>query len=211
MCPDIMSTGFSGAERAGVKIGDTVAVFALGPIGLCAVAGAKLMGATTIIGVETIPARIEVARRLGADHIVDFKAGDPVEQILALTDRRGVDVAIEALGTQQTVESALRVLRPGGILSSPGVYSGDLRIPFDAFAAGLGDLKIVTTLCPEARNACAERAVAKPPGEGEPLARWFSESRKPAHRVIRWGASENLPTALNLLKLCVCATGLMPG
>jgi alcohol dehydrogenase len=148
MCPDIMSTGFSGAERGGVRIGDTVAVFALGPIGLCAVAGAKLMGATTIIGVETIPARIEVARRLGADHIVDFQAGDPVEQILALTDGRGVDVAIEALGTQNTFESALRVLRPGGILSSLGVYSGDLRIPLGAFAAGLGDLKIVTTLCP---------------------------------------------------------------
>ena len=148
MCPDIMSTGFSGAERGGVRIGDTVAVFALGPIGLCAVAGAKLMGATTIIGVETISVRIEVARRLGADHIVDFQAGDPVEQILALTDGRGVDVAIEALGTQNTFESALRVLRPGGILSSLGVYSGDLRIPLGAFAAGLGDLKIVTTLCP---------------------------------------------------------------
>jgi alcohol dehydrogenase len=57
-------------------------------------------------------------------------------------------VAIEALGTQNTFESALRVLRPGGILSSLGVYSGDLRIPLGAFAAGLGDLKIVTTLCP---------------------------------------------------------------
>lgn len=71
-----------------------------------------------------------------------------MEQILELTDGRGVDVAIEALGTQNTFESALRVLRPGGILSSLGVYSGDLRIPLGAFAAGLGDLKIVTTLCP---------------------------------------------------------------
>jgi alcohol dehydrogenase len=148
MCPDIMSTGFSGAERGGVRIGDTVAVFALGPIGLCAVAGAKLMGATTIIGVDTISERIAVARALGADHVVDFRSGDPVEQIMALTDGRGVDVAIEALGTQNTFESSLRVLRPGGTLSSLGVYSGDLRIPFKAFAAGLGDLKIVTTLCP---------------------------------------------------------------
>ncbi len=148
MCPDIMSTGFSGAESGGVRIGDTVVVFALGPIGLCAVAGAKLMGATTIIGVDTVPERLKVARNLGADHVVDFKADDPVERIMALTDGRGVDVAIEALGTQTTFESALRVLRPGATLSSLGVYSGDLRIPLGAFAAGLGDLKIVTTLCP---------------------------------------------------------------
>ena len=73
---------------------------------------------------------------------------DPVEEIMRLTDGRGVDVAIEALGTQETFEAALRVLRPGGTLSSLGVYSTDLRIPLDAFAAGLGDHKIVTTLCP---------------------------------------------------------------
>ncbi len=148
MCPDIMSTGFSGAERGGVRIGDTVVVFALGPIGLCAVAGARLMGATTIIGVDTIPERLAVARSLGADHVVDFKKGDPVEQILALTDGRGVDVAIEALGTQGTFQSSLRALRPGGTLSSLGVYSSDLSIPLGPFAAGLGDITIVTTLCP---------------------------------------------------------------
>lgn len=148
MCPDIMSTGFAGAESGGVKIGDTVVVFALGPIGLCAVAGAKLMGATTIIGVDTVPERLAVAKRLGADIVVDFKKGDPVEQIMQLTDGRGVDVAIEALGTQGTFESALRVLRPGGTLSSLGVYSNDLKIPLSAFSAGLGDNKIITSLCP---------------------------------------------------------------
>ena len=148
MCPDIMSTGFSGAERGRVKIGDTVAVFAQGPIGLCATAGARLLGATTIIGVEAVPARMEIARSLGADHVIDFTKADPVEEIMRLTDGRGVDVAIEALGRQETFEAALRVLRPGGTLSSLGVYSGDLRIPLDAFLAGLGDHTIVTTLCP---------------------------------------------------------------
>jgi alcohol dehydrogenase len=148
MCPDIMSTGFSGAESGHVRIGDTVAVFAQGPIGLCATAGARLSGATTIITVDSVPARMEVSRRMGADHVVDFKASDPVAEIMRLTDGRGVDVAIEALGTQTTFESALRVLRPGGTLSSLGVYSTDLNIPLDAFAAGLADLKIVTTLCP---------------------------------------------------------------
>jgi len=148
MCPDIMSTGFSGAESGNIRIGDSVAVFAQGPIGLCATAGAKLRGATTIIAVESVPKRQDMARRLGADHVVDFKATDPVEEIMRLTDGRGVDTAIEALGTQATFEGALRVLRPGGTLSSLGVYSTDLCIPLGPFAAGLADMKIVTTLCP---------------------------------------------------------------
>src|ERR687890_32977 len=148
MCPDIMSTGFSGAKSGNIQIGDTVAVFAQGPIGLCATVGARLMGATTVIAVESVPARIEMAKRLGADHVVDFRRVDAVREILRLTGDRGVDVAIEALGTQATFEGCLRVLRPGGTLSSLGVYSSDLRIPLDAFAAGLGDHRIVTTLCP---------------------------------------------------------------
>jgi threonine dehydrogenase-like Zn-dependent dehydrogenase len=123
-------------------------VFAQGPIGLCATAGAKLRGATMIIAVDSVPSRLAAARSLGASHTVDFNAVDPVAEIMRLTDGRGVDVAIEALGTQTTFESALRVLRPGGTLSSLGVYSTDLKIPLDAFAAGLADLKIVTTLCP---------------------------------------------------------------
>ncbi len=148
MCPDIMSTGFSGAESGNIRIGDTVAVFAQGPIGLCATVGARLMGATTIITVDSLPKRMEMSRHLGADHAISFKEVDPVDEILRLTDGRGVDVAIEALGTQTTFESALRVLRPGGTLSSLGVYSSDLKIPLGPFAAGLADNKIVTTLCP---------------------------------------------------------------
>lgn len=148
MCPDIMSTGFSGAESGDVRIGDTVAVFAQGPIGLCATAGAKLKGATTIITVDGVPERLAISRTLGADFTVDFKKSDPIEEILRITDGRGVDVAIEALGTQSTFEAALRVLRPGGTLSSLGVYSTDLKIPLNAFSAGLGDNKIITTLCP---------------------------------------------------------------
>jgi alcohol dehydrogenase len=148
MCPDIMSTGFGGAERGGIQIGDMVAVFAQGPIGLCATAGARLMGASRIIAVDRVPERLEMARRMGAHAVVDFTQADPVEEILRLTDGRGVDVAIEALGLQSTFEACLRVLRPGGTLSSLGVYSSDLRIPVDAFVAGLGDHTIVTSLCP---------------------------------------------------------------
>ena len=148
MCPDIMSTGFSGAERADVRIGDSVAVFAQGPIGLCAAAGAKLSGASVVIGVDRLPDRLRMSTRLGVDHVIDASRTDPVEEIMRLTAGRGVDVAIEALGTQQTFEACLRVLRPGGTLSSLGVYSSDLTIPLGAFAAGLGDHRIVTTLCP---------------------------------------------------------------
>lgn len=148
MCPDIMSTGFGGAESGQIRIGDTVVVFAQGPIGLCATAGAKLMGATHIITVDGIPERLEMSKRLGADVTIDYRETDPVERILELTDGRGADVAIEALGTQETFESALRAIRPGGVLSSLGVYSGKVALPLEAFAAGLGDHRIVTTLCP---------------------------------------------------------------
>src|SRR6202051_3050067 len=145
---DIASTGISAAESANLQIGDTVAVFAQGPIGLCATAGAKLKGASLIIAIESDPFRNEMAKRMGADVVLDFTKEDVVESIKHLTRGRGVDVAIEALGTQTTFESALRVLRPGGTLSSLGVYSGKLSLPVEPFAAGLGDHKIVTTLCP---------------------------------------------------------------
>ena len=144
---DIASTGFSGAESGGVRIGDTVAVFAQGPIGLCATSGAKLMGASLIIGIDGDTTRLQMAQRMGADVVLDYREVDVVSEIKRLTGG-GVDVAIEALGTQTTFEGALRVLRPGGTLSSLGVYSGKLQVPYDAFAAGIGDHRIVTTLCP---------------------------------------------------------------
>jgi alcohol dehydrogenase len=144
---DIASTGFSGAESGGVRIGDSVAVFAQGPIGLCATAGAKLMGASLVIGIDGDETRLGMAKRMGADVVLDYRGMDVVAEINRITDG-GVDVAIEALGTQQTFENALRCLRPGGTLSSLGVYSGKLQMPYDAFAAGIGDHRIVTTLCP---------------------------------------------------------------
>jgi threonine dehydrogenase-like Zn-dependent dehydrogenase len=144
---DIASTGFSGAESANIRIGDTVVVFAQGPIGLCATAGAKLMGASLIIGVESDPVRTEMSKRMGSHIVLDPKQCDVVAEIKKVTGG-GADVAIEALGIQETFENCLRCLRAGGTLSSLGVYSGKLQVPYDAFAAGIGDYKIVTTLCP---------------------------------------------------------------
>jgi alcohol dehydrogenase len=144
---DIASTGFSGAESGNIRLGDSVVVFAQGPIGLSATAGAKLMGATLIIGVDGDDHRLAMSRRMGADVVLDYRKVDVASEVQKLTGG-GVDVAIEALGTQPTFETALRCLRPGGTLSSLGVYSGKLQIPYESFAAGLGDHRIVTTLCP---------------------------------------------------------------
>ena len=88
-----------------------------------------------------------MSKRMGADITLDYRDVDVVAEVKRLTGG-GADVAIEALGTQQTFESALRSLRPAGTLSSLGVYSGKLQIPYEAFAAGIGDHRIVTTLCP---------------------------------------------------------------
>jgi alcohol dehydrogenase len=147
MCPDIMSTGFAAAEHGKVKLGDAVVVFAQGPIGLCATAGAKLSGASLIIGVDRIPKRLEMSKQMGADVVINSAEQDVVAEVKRLTGG-GADVAIEALGQQATFETALRCIRPGGTLSSLGVYSANLQLPLDAFAAGLGDHTIVTSLCP---------------------------------------------------------------
>jgi alcohol dehydrogenase len=165
---DIASTGFSGAESGGVRIGDTVVVFAQGPIGLCATAGARLMGATTVIGVDSDPVRLAMSTRMGADIALDFTRVDVVDEVRRLTGGTGADVAIEALGTQGTFESALRCLRPGGTLSSLGVYSGKLQIPYEAFAAGLGDHRIVTTLCPGGKDRMGRLLRAVQSGRFDP-------------------------------------------
>ncbi len=165
---DIASTGFSGAESARIKIGDAVVVFAQGPIGLCATAGAKLMGAGFIIGVESDPARMKMSRQMGANVVLDPTQCDVVAEVKRLTSG-GADVAIEALGLQVTFENALRSLRPGGTLSSLGVYAGKLALPYDAFAAGIGDYKIVTTLCPGGKERMRRLMSLVQTGRFDPL------------------------------------------
>ena len=105
------------------------------------------MGAALVIGVDGDDTRLAMARRMGADVVLDDRAVDGATEVHQLTGG-GADVAIEALGTPATFEGALRSLRPAGTLSSLGVYSGKVGIPYEAFAAGLGDYRIVTTLCP---------------------------------------------------------------
>lgn len=144
---DIGSVGFAAAEQGGVQIGDSVAVFGQGPVGLCAALGARLRGAAQIFAVDTDPFRLKVASRFCATHAL-LPEPDVAATIRGLTGGRGVDVAIEALGIQETFENALQVVRPGGTVSSVGIYNGPLRIPLAPIGAGLNDVRIVTTLCP---------------------------------------------------------------
>lgn len=148
MCPDIMSTGFAGAENAKIKLGDFVGVIAQGPIGLCATTGARLLGAAKIIAIDGNDRRLEIAKELGATDTINFTKQNVIETVKKITEGRMLDSVIECLGTQTTFEQGLKMLRPGGTLSSLGVYSKDLTIPVDAIGAGLGDNTINFSLCP---------------------------------------------------------------
>jgi threonine dehydrogenase-like Zn-dependent dehydrogenase len=142
---DIMSTGFAAIENAQLQFGDTVAVFAQGPVGLCVTAAARARGAGFIIAVESIPQRAEVAKQLGADLVVN--PATAVDEILALTGGKGVDVAVEALGHQATLESACKVTRFGGAISSVGVYGAFPTVTLPTDGTFL-HRRLVTTLCP---------------------------------------------------------------
>ena len=146
---DILSTGFGALERAQVGKGQSVAVFAQGPVGLCATLGAKFYGAQPIIAVESIPERVEMAKRFGADLVVEEPA-HALREISMLTGGRGVDIAVEAVGKQETFEACCRATRIGGVVSSVGVYSGIefLRVPVGVANGSYVHRTIVTTLCP---------------------------------------------------------------
>lgn len=149
-CADMMSTGFMAAEHGNIPIGGTVAVFAQGPVGLMATAGARLRGAAFIIAVETDPKRAQLALNYGANLVVDFKKEDPVERILAETGGTGVDTAIEALGAEKSFEQCVAVTKPGGTISNVG-YHGEgefVSIPRAAWGVGMADKTIRTGLCP---------------------------------------------------------------
>jgi threonine dehydrogenase-like Zn-dependent dehydrogenase len=150
---DMLSTGFAGAENAEIPLGGTVAVFAQGPVGLMATKGAVLKGAGRIFAVETDPRRAELARKYGADEVIDFQETDPVERIMELTGGRGVDSSIEALGSSKTFEDCVKATRPGGTISNIG-YHGEgefVRIPREGWGVGMSDQTINTALCPGGR------------------------------------------------------------
>lgn len=148
LATDILSTGLGAIERSGMRPGDTVAIFAQGPVGLCATAAARLLGAGRIIAVESVPERAAMAKRYGADVVLE--PANAVLEILQLTGNRGVDVAVEALGHQATFENCCLVTRAGGAVSSVGVYGAfpTLTLPT---GGGFIHRTLVTTLCPSGR------------------------------------------------------------
>lgn len=151
---DMMSTGFMGAEHAAIPLGGSVAVFGVGPVGMMAVAGARMLGAGLIIAVEHMPKRKELARKFGADEVVDYTECNPIEKILKLTGGMGVDSAIEALGMQETFQGAVKATRPGGTISVVGYFGqGDfVSIPRLDWGVGMSDKTIRTGLCPGGRE-----------------------------------------------------------
>ncbi|MCG2624301.1 zinc-dependent alcohol dehydrogenase family protein [Arthrobacter sp. I2-34] len=129
MLSDILPTGFEiGVQYGRVKPGDTVAVVGSGPVGLAAIATAGLCGAATVIALDLDENRLERAREFGATDTVATSAADWKEQVLALTDGGGVDVAIEAVGIPQTFEMALDLVRPGGNVANVGVHGKPVQL-----------------------------------------------------------------------------------
>jgi threonine dehydrogenase-like Zn-dependent dehydrogenase len=154
MLTDMATTGFHGAELGEVRFGDTVAVLGIGPVGLMAVAGARLMGAGRLIAVGTRPACIEVARDFGATDIVSYKEGDIAEQILALTGGRGTDVTIVAGGDLDTFYAGIAMTKNGGTIANLNVFTeiDSFDIPVAAAGAFLGHKTIKGGLCPGGRR-----------------------------------------------------------
>jgi alcohol dehydrogenase len=154
LCPDIFSTGLSGAESGNIRVGDAVAVFAQGPIGLCATLGAKLKGAALIIGVDSIPERLEMAKSFGANVTLNPNDVDVVETIKRLTDGRGVDVAIEALAARRPPRTPFARRVPAGrsraSASIPASWSRHTRHCMPASATSASSPHSV----PVGRSAC---------------------------------------------------------
>ncbi len=153
MLSDMIPTGFHGVELADVKFGDTVLVIGIGPVGLMSVAAANLRGASRIIAVGTRPNCIEVAKEYGAREFVSYKDGDIAEQVLAMTNGQGVDKVIVAGGDNDTFETAVKVVKPGGTIGNVN-YLGEgtyINIPRVEWGVGMGHKKIVGGLMPGGR------------------------------------------------------------
>lgn len=153
MLSDMVPTGFHGVELADVQFGDVVLVIGIGPVGLMAVAGTNMRGAARIIAVGSRPVCVEAAKKYGASDIINYKNGPIEDQVMRLTDGKGVDRVIIAGGTVDTFASAVKALKPGGKISSVNYLgSGDsIRIPRVEWGVGMGHKAIVGGLMPGGR------------------------------------------------------------
>lgn len=145
MISDILPTGHEiGIRYGAVKPGDVVAVIGAGPVGLASIATADLYGPSRVIAIDIDANRVEQAKRFGASDGVVSSDGDWKDQVLALTDGLGVDVAIEAVGVPATWDMCLEIVRPGGHIANVGVHGKPVTFPLET--AWIQNLTITTGL-----------------------------------------------------------------
>ncbi len=119
---DILSTGYMACESGDIRAGNVVAIFGAGPVGLCALASARLFGPSQVISVDVLDYRLDVAKRLGADIVINANGKNPVDEIKNATEGRGADVVIEAVGSAKTLSNCIESVRGGGHISIVGVF-----------------------------------------------------------------------------------------
>jgi len=133
MLSDILPTGHEiGVQYGHVKVGDVVVVVGAGPVGLAAIMTSRLYGPSKVIAVDLDANRVEQAKRFGATHGVLSSDDDWKDQVMALTDGLGVDVAIEAVGVPATFQMCLDVVRPAGHVANVGVHGAGVPLPLDS-------------------------------------------------------------------------------
>lgn len=139
MCVDVVTTGFTGAEYADIKFGDTVVVIGIGPIGLMAVAGASLRGAARVLAVGSRPVCAALALEMGACQVLDYHEGDMVQQVMEQTDGLGADSVIVCGGGDEVFAQAIDMVRYGiGTVSNVNYFGGTGNLPFPKFSGGRG-------------------------------------------------------------------------
>lgn len=192
MLADMVPTGFHGVELADIQFGDTVAVIGIGPVGLMAVAGAALRGASTIYAVGSRKNCADLALEFGATEIINYREGDIVEQILARTNDKGVDKIVVAGGDNDTFDQAIRMLKPGGIIGNVN-YLGEgdyVKIPRAEWGCGMGHKQIRGGLMPGGRLRMEKLASMVMAGRIHP-------EKLVTHRFV---GLENVEPALMLMK-----------
>lgn len=153
MVTDMVTTGFHGAELANIQLGDTVVVIGIGPVGLMATAGAKILGAGRLIGVGSRKALVEAAKFYGATDIVNYRNGPVDEQIMELTNGKGVDRVIIAGAKPDIMKTAIKIVKPGGTVSNVNYYGeGDIiPVPRLDWGSGMAHKTIIGGLTPGGR------------------------------------------------------------
>jgi 2-desacetyl-2-hydroxyethyl bacteriochlorophyllide A dehydrogenase len=124
---DVMGTGYHAIVETGVSEGSSVAVLGLGPVGLCAVQAALAAGAAEVIAIDTVADRLDLARGFGATP-VHLTEEDPRGTVKALTEKRGVDAAIDAVGHADALGLACKLTRKAGTVSATGVYAEPIEL-----------------------------------------------------------------------------------